>query len=58
MDSRYPAGEWVVIIIALGIFLLYHAWFFFMKTGFARAREDKYYGELPALWHHVPITRV
>eukprot|EP00892_Ulva_mutabilis_P007648 jgi/Ulvmu1/5255/UM022_0048.1 len=44
MDSKYPAGEWVVIVIALGIFFFYHCWFFCMKTGLLRAREDKYYG--------------
>lgn len=46
MESKYPAGEWVVIAIALAIFFVYHGWFFLMKTGCARAREDKYYGEL------------
>lgn len=47
MDSKYPAWEWVLIITALGIFFVYHGWFFFVKTGFLQTQEDKYYGAAP-----------
>lgn len=27
MNSKYPALEWVVIALSLGMFLCYHVWF-------------------------------
>lgn len=27
MDSKYPALEWAVIVLSLGMFVFYHGWF-------------------------------
>lgn len=44
MKSKYPAVEGVLVALALAYFLGYHAWFFVLKTGWTKTREDKYYG--------------
>jgi hypothetical protein len=43
MDSKNKIVEAIVIALALGLFLGYHVWFFFVKTEWTKTK-DNYYG--------------
>jgi hypothetical protein len=43
MDSKNKAVEAILIALALGLFLGYHIWFFFVKTEWTKTK-DNFYG--------------
>jgi hypothetical protein len=43
MDSKNKVVEAVLVALALGLFLGYHVWFFFVKTEWTKTK-DNYYG--------------
>jgi hypothetical protein len=44
MKSKHPALEAVLVASALGAYVLYHVWFFFLKQRCGRVRRKHYYG--------------